>query len=448
MAVKVNNVTNIRRAQRWDEKDDAALCLLLKRKVKDVNVALRESESPYERSRLKEQKKHYKSMLKKVESGTYNGDIVFAELQAASALRSEQTLRRAEYATAAGAKRYISSYDNMDFDYEGALRKKRYYGVALPLILLLLSIVFVFIFIMSAFLPASLMSEADINGVPLDSLFMYKLGPDTVDIAIENKDGVVWPSGVYEDGYSAPEQGVQYNPTGGEPPETVRLYADLHMTAVYISPYDVVKAWFHTPMLANTRLDFLEDNKLFQGNSYYYLCFLAGGKSDALVIQKDSDGNYDWSVIIRHIGTYGTIMFLIIAFIFGVINIIINFIRIFTYTSRRFHAITILSLIFSLLCMICPALATIEGTEIGAAFSAYFSSLSGTSSFMSNADATVGIGILFFVPAAINVIMLILPKLFRNRLKKRVTYVPKGNKNRSAYNDPLYADEETLKRLV
>ena len=82
MAVKVNNTASIRKAKRWSERDDAALCVLLKRKIKDVNVALRESDSPYERARLKEQKRHYKTMLVKVENGAYNGDILFSELQA------------------------------------------------------------------------------------------------------------------------------------------------------------------------------------------------------------------------------------------------------------------------------------------------------------------------------------------------------------------------------
>lgn len=463
MAVKVNNKANIRKAQRWDEKDDAALCVLLKRKLKDVAVALRESDSPYERSRLKEQRRHYKTMLRKVESGSYNGDIIFGELQAASALRTEQAMQRAEYSTMAGGRKYNSSYRNMDFDYESAFRKKRFYGPVLPILLLILSIAFVGIFIMGAFLPASIKDVAEDSGVPLDSLFMFKLGEDTLDISIKN-DGN-WPGGIYPTStkvYNSREEledakkpatialikGEAYTDAAGNTPDTLLLYGDLGITAVYISPFDVVKAWFRTPMLEKTRIDFLEDSKYFQGSSFYYLCFLEGDKGDALIIQKDADGNFDNSVIIRHIGTYGTIMFLIIAFLLGVLNIIINLIRLFTYTSRRIHVITLLSLIFSALCMISPALATIEGTDIGAAFSAYFSSLSGTKAFMDNSSATAGIGLLFFVPAAINLVMLILPKLFRNRLKKRPTYVPKGNKNRSAYNDPLYADEEKLRQLV
>ncbi len=445
MAVKINNTANLRRAQRWDERDDAALCVLLKRKLKDINVALRESESPYERSRLKQQKKHYKTMLIKVENGAYNGDIIFGELQAASALRSEQTLRSAEYATMAGGKRYVSSYQNMDFDYESAFRKKRYYGFSLPIILLILSLAFVFIFIMGAFLPTEIKTMAETElGVPLDSLFMCKINPEAFDIEIDN-DGN-WPSGIYG-GKFQPEDGVPFTDADGKVPEKIRLSADAGMTAIYISPFDVVKAWFRTPMLKNTRLDFLEDSEYFKGDSNYYMFFLAGGKSDALVIRKDADGNYDNSVIMNHIGTYGTIIFLIAAFLLGIVNIIINIVRLFTYTSRRIHFISLLCFLLSVLCMISPALATMEGTEIGAAFSAYFSSLSGTASFMKNTDATVGIGLLFFVPVAINLLMLILPFIFRNVLKKRVTSVPRGNRKRNALNDPLYADEDVLRRM-
>ena len=444
MAVKINNTANIRKAKRWNEKDDAALCIILKRKIKDVNIALRECETPYERARLKEQRRHYKSMLDKVESGVYNGDIIFGELQAASALRAEQAMRTAEFSTMAGGKKYVNSYDNMDFDYESAFRKKRYYGVGLPILLLILSIAFVFIFIMGAFLPTTVMNAADKSGIPLDSLFMYKLGTETVDIRILN-DGN-WPSGVIPKEVRKPVKGTPWTDESGHAPDYVRLNADVGYTAVYITPFDVVKAWFHTPMLEKTRIDFLEDSEYFQGNSYYYLCFLEGSKGDALIIQEDADGNYDTSVIIRHIGTYGTIIFLIAAFILGVVNILINFVRIFTYTSRRIHVVTLLSFISSLLCMLCPAFATVEGTELAASFSAYFSGLSKT--FASNADAVVGVGLLFFVPIIINLLMLLLPKLMKNHLKKRITFVPKGNKNRSAYNDPLYTDEETLRKLV
>ena len=74
MAVRANNVNNARKARMWSEQDDANLVILLRRKIKDTTVAIRESETPYERSRLKAQKARYKDMLRKVETGNYNGD--------------------------------------------------------------------------------------------------------------------------------------------------------------------------------------------------------------------------------------------------------------------------------------------------------------------------------------------------------------------------------------
>ncbi len=67
---------------------------------------------------------------------------------------------------------------------------------------------------------------------------------------------------------------------------------------------------------------------------------------------------------------------------------------------------------------------------------------------MSNADATAGISVLMLLPAAISLIMMILPLFFKNRLKRRPTYVPAGNRPRQAINDPMYADESTLRKLV
>ncbi len=443
MAVKVNNIENVRKAKRWTEADDAALCILLKKKIKDTGVALRESETPYERAKLKARRNQYKSMLRKVEEGGYNGDIIFSELRAANALRGEQAARMNEYSTVAGAKKYNNAYTDVDFDYESAFRKKRYYGVALPLFLLLLSIIFVGIFIMGAFLPTSIAEEASEIGVPIDSLFVYRIGENTLDIAITN-DGK-WPTGTFRG--DAPVQGKPYEDAFGNIPETVKLNGDLGMITININPFDIVKAWFHTPMLAKTRIDFLEDSKYFQGTTYYYLCFLSGTKAEALEIKKDEDGNYDNSVIIRYIGTYGTIMFLIATFLLGVVNIIVNICRLFSYTSRKVHILSTVCFVLSALCLISPALAMIEGTDIMGAFKSYFMSLTNYDGFIANADTTVGVGILFFVPIAISLLMMILPIIFRNRLKKRPTYVPKGNKPRNAYDDPYIITEETLRNI-
>lgn len=424
MAVKVHDVNSIRKAKRWNEKDDAALCVLLKRKLRDIDIALRESETPYERARLKETKTHYKQMLKKVEAGAYNGDIIFAELKASAGLMYDQAYQTVNYSDPKKAKEYVNSYENMDFDYETAFRKTRYYGIALPLIMTLLTLLFLFVFIMGAFLPTDIKENAEYSGININAMFSYRLGTD-FDIAVTN-DGN-WPSGTFSKTKPTPDK--QWEDAAGNVPETVRLYTDLGMTSVDISAFDIVMAWFHTPMLENTRIDFLEDLPFLQGSSYYNIIFLEG-KTDDLKIQKDENGNYDFSSIYRFLGVYGTIICLLIAFILGLVGLIMCIIRLFTYTTRKVHIINILCLIFSLLAMISPAFATVEGTELGASFSNYFMSLTNSAGYLESETASAGVGILFLVPSVIAIINMVLPKIFHNRLKNRITYVPKGNKPR------------------
>jgi hypothetical protein len=443
MAVKVNNTENIRKSKRWNEKDDAALTLLLKKKIREMDISNRESNTPYERSRLKETKQHYKQMLAKVATGVYNGDIIFSEMQAAAALRGEQHGRMEYYSKASNGREYVNSYQDMDFDYESAFRKTRYYGFALPLVMLILIAAFLCVFVMGAFMPSSIKATAESYDFNVNAMFIYKLS-DNFDIEITN-DGD-WPSGTYTG--KIPVKDVPFTDLQGNVPDTVKLYKDLQMTSIDISAFDIIKAWFRTPMLEKTRLDFLEDNSNFKGASYYYLCFLSGSKTDDLKIQKNAEGDYDFSVIFRHIGTYGTILFMVISFLLGVVVLISTIMRLFTYTTRKLHALHWLLLIFSLLAFISPALASIEGTEIVAAFKNYFLSLTNANSFVSSVDASAGIGLLYLIPAACSLLLLIVPKLFRNRFKRRVTSVPRGNKMRLAQNDPYLMNEEVLKHLV
>lgn len=425
MAVKVNNTENIRKSKRWNERDDAALSLLLKKKIREMDVSIRESNTPYERSRLKETKQHYRQMLGKVESGVYNGDIIFAEMQAAAALRGEQQDKMKHYSNPQNARKYVNSYMDMDFDYEAAFRKTRYFGFALPAVMLVLALIFIAVFLIGAFLPAKLKTTAIEYGINPNAMFVYKLS-DTFDIEIPN-DGN-WPSGTYA--VATPVHGQEFEDLQGSVPETVMLYKDLKMTSLDISAFDIIRAWFKTPMLEKTRLDFLEDRAKFKGPSYYYLCFLSGTKGDDLIIKKDADGNFDFSVIFRHIGTYGTILFMIIAFLLGVINIISIIVRMITYTTRKFHVLDLLCLIFSLLAFISPAFASMEGTEISAAFTNYFMNMYDATNFLISSETSVGIGILNLIPIACSFLLLIMPKLFRNKLKHRVTSVPLGNKKR------------------
>ncbi len=464
MAVKVRNVANARKSQLWNEQDDVALAELLRRKIKEMTVALRECETPYERSRLKKNKDHYKAMLKKVETGSYNGDIIFNELKAAAALSQEQTLSTRAYASVSGGKIYNNSYNNMDFDYESAFRKKRYYGFALPLIMTILSALLALCFIVGFFFPKDInQTITDTIGIDFGTFVMYRIGPlseeedengfpaDYTHFIIPN-DGN-WPRGIYDADISETgweiEDGVPfefYPEDSDDPqvPETVDLYRDVGCTMLYIDTADIVKAWFKTKMLAKTRIDFIENLPFFQGDSVYYQVFLSGTKADDLKIQKNENGEYDFGVIYNHIGVYGTIMFTIVAFLMTIVLFVMNLIRLFTYTSRRIHGTTLFTLLMSALAMICPALASCEGTALGTALKLYFTGLSGADAFAVVEFAedvaeqgpiqTVGLSLTYLLPAVLCVLLLILPFLFRNRFKKLPTHLPKGNKVHDPFN--------------
>lgn len=429
MAVKVNNTANIRKAQRWNEQDDAALSLLMKRKIKEVNLAIREANNPYIRAKLKDQKNQYKKMERKISNGTYNGDIIFSEMQAAAALRADEAQKYQNFSTRAGMKKYLNSYDNMDFDFEAYFRKKRYFGISLPILMLILSLIFVAFYIIGSFLPQQTRTDVySSTGFKIDTLFYFKLSADsTQDFSIKN-DGN-WPDGdwkvVKSDGTQAIlEQGVPYVDATGNTPEYVSLYSDLGMRTVNITTFDVIKSWFRTPMLAKTRLDFLEDNPNFQGRSWYYSKFI-GDNKDAITIAKNADGKYDITIIIRHIAVYGTIIFLVAAFLLGVIAVITNIIRLFTYTTRKVHVVNTLAFVFSLLVILLPGFFIMEGTDVVTAFKQYF--VLDHATFMEDKTATLMLNPVALISPIIMLINMLLPHLFRNKLKRRPTFVPKGN---------------------
>lgn len=438
MAVKSNNVRNARKSRSWTEQDDAALGVLLKRKIRDTTIALRECESPYERSRLKQQKERYRSMLRKVENGSYNGDIIYHELRAAAALSQEAAVAGSVGSTIRGGKKYSNAYGNVDFDYEAAFRKKRYYGAFLPILMTVLSLIMIVAFIAGPLIPSvvPMNTESLDNVINLNALFVYKLGEidgQTIDVGVtaNDNDEWIWPEANY--GEIKPEQGSPYTDAKGNvhdgEGEVVYLYKDLGCTEVYIDAVDVVKAWFRTKMLEKTRLDFIEDLEIFQGRSIYYEMFLAGEKAEALIIQPMEDGSYDFAVIFNHIGVYGTIIFLLLTFILMIVIFIQNIIRIFTYTSRRIHVTTILCFISSLLTAICPALAICEGTDIGGAIASYLMKFTNAAGF-AESTALVGMSLVILIPVVISFVLMILPFFFKNRIKNLPSRIPKGNKVR------------------
>lgn len=448
MAVKPTNIQNQRKNILWDEKDDAALGVLIKRKIKDTTIAMREAESPAERSRLKSQKKHYKQMLIKVQRGSYNGDILFHELRASAALAQEQQLSAGLHGGMYGGKKYNSQYNMMDFDYEAAFRKKRYYGVALPLVMIILTLVLIATFLLGILSPAlfkmpeSITNTLDNIGLNFNALIVYRLGENEeggiTDIGITADDNGYWwwPLGLYGSiegyEYARPENGEPWTDSrnvvhDGEG-EVVYLYNDLGVTEIYIDAADIIRGWFKTKMLKNLRLDFLEDLSIFKGTSYYYELFLANGKSDSLIIKKNEDGNFDFGVIFNHIGTYGMIIFLLAFIILSAVLLIINIVRLFTYTSRRFHVIEFLTFLFGALFLVSPVFATSLGTEIGNSFNNYFLNLTSRANFPFTTGATAGVTILGLILAGLPFILLIMPIFFKNRFRTIPNRIPKGNR--------------------
>lgn len=439
MAVRKNNVYNSRKAVLWDERDDAQLTILLKRKIKDTTIALRESETPYERSRLKSQRERYKSMLNKVQKGAYNGDIIFNELRASAALRQEAEFAAGLHSSVSGGRAYNNSYGNMDFDYEAAFRKKRYYGAFLPILMTVLSLLLIGVLLIGILSPSLLTGDItdpirEATSIDINALYVYRLEKGKTDIVVKPDENGYW---------TWPEANYPVTPTQGKPyvNENDRVFdsknhiengvslVSIGCTEIYIDASDIMKAWFKTKMLEKTRIDIIEDLEMFQGTSYYYEYFLKGTKADELVIKKNEDGNYDFGVIYNHIGVYGTIIFLLLTIVLAVVLFIENLIRIFTYTSRRLHITTIFTLLSGVLAFLCPAFATCEGTEIGEAMSNYFLRLSDAVAFVSkDSTATMGASLLFLIPLGICVVLLILPLLFKNKYNKMPAHIPKGNR--------------------
>ena len=440
MAVRANNIRNARSAQSWSEKDDAALCVLLKRKIRDTSIAIRESTTPYERARLKQQKAQYVSMLHKVEKGAYNGDIIYHELRAAAALSQEAALASGVNATMRGGKKYANSYGNVDFDYESAFRKKRYYGFFLPLLMTLLTIVMIASTLLGALIPSVIPAEpfsSIENVLNFNSMFVYRLGNyegGNFDIGVKADENGKWwwPEGNYDKTKITLVQGEPWTDRKGkvhdDEGEVIYLHDDLGFTEIYIDSADIIKAWFGTKMLEKTRLDFIEDLPIFQGESYYYALYLAGTKADELIIAPDEEGNYDFGVIYNHLGVYGTIIFLLLTIILMIILLIQNVVRLFTYTSRRIHVTTLLCFLSSLLTFICPVLASCEGTDIGSAFSNYMLRFTNAVAFTESTVTSIGMTLLPLIPVIVSFIMLILPLFFKNRIKNMPSRIPRGNK--------------------
>ncbi len=443
MAVKVQNPQNIRKAKRWDEKDDSALLELLRKKIKEVTLAIKEAPSPFMRSRLKAKRKHYKEMASKVADGTYNGDIIFSEMQAAAALRTQEVLNRDRFLTPSEAKKYVSSYEDMDFDYERYFRKTRYYGRSLPILMTIITLILLAYFLIGIVLPPKLKTQLNSYQMKPDAVFVFKLGPDELDFKVEN-DGN-WPSGDWRIVGGVEQklaQGERYiDPSTEEAPEYVDLYKDLGMRTIDVSVLDVIQAWFSTKMLQKVRLDFIEDLPIFPRTSWFSVKYMEKAESN-IVNLRNEDGSFNTIILLKYISGYCIILFLLISIILAIVCLFLNIGRIFSFTTRKFHSLHILLLIFGILTAILPAIMSIEASnDIIPALKNYFIHMGDISAFKRAELSTMMISVFAFIPAIASFLLLILPKIFKNRLKKRPTFVPKGNR-------PRLKQEELLEQLA
>ncbi len=410
----------------WTERDEAVLVDLLQRKIKEIKWDIRESDSPYARAKLKNTRAEYKKLLEKVQRGDYDPNILAAEMQSHAAYNSLQRERREQ-----SLGKYVDAYSDVNFDFESYFKKTRYFGAACPLVMMILIIALIAIMLCSAFLAPETIANIEYNmsgdiQFSLTSIGYIKLGPNELDFQVPN-DGN-WPTGTWSDSSQIYEQGEKYLDENHQEPEKVWLYEDLHMTSIYITVFDVIKAWFRTPMLSETRIDIIENLDSMQGTSWYYQRFMRE-RSDNIAIEKDENGDYNALNIVRHVATYGTIIFLIAALLLCVVELVLDIGRLFSYTSRRVHVIPILILIFMALSFISPAfldLTTLSGDSVSTALSNYFTIY--WEDFINGSNIFTCFNMLYMFLLAIPFVVVLLPLIFRNRAAQTVAYVPKGNK--------------------
>ena len=112
--------------QSWTEHDEAVFLDLLKRKISELRWEIKSSDSPYVRARLRARRKEYRALLKKVEAGNYDSNFLAAEFRGGGkASRPAEAGFNADRRRDKRLTRYIDSYDNMEFDFQGYFRKTR-----------------------------------------------------------------------------------------------------------------------------------------------------------------------------------------------------------------------------------------------------------------------------------------------------------------------------------
>ncbi len=424
---------------KWTERDEAVLVDLLKRKIHEIRWEIHESNSPYARAKLRKTRAEYKKLLEKVQRGDYDPNILAAEMKTHSEFNTIQRERREK-----ALGKYVDAYSDVNFDFESYFSKTRYFGAACPLVTIILLAVLLTVLLCSLFLSSANINQInetlyDSTGVRMTvtSVAYIRLGPGELDFQVPN-DGN-WPAGTFINENEALEQGEKYEADDHTIPENVWLYEDLQMATLDITVIDVIKALFRTPMFSENRLDIIEDQDSMQGYSLYYIRFLRS-RSEDIEITRDEAGNINWLNIVRHIATYGTIVFLVLTLILIVVELVFNIGRMFSYTTRRLHVLPILIMLCLILTAICPAfieLQALDSKSVNAAFTNYFStdwemfvtdSLYNADGTLNSSAALTCINMAFPILAVIPFVVALLPLLFRNRREQTVAYVPKGNK--------------------
>jgi hypothetical protein len=416
---------------KWTERDEAVFLDLLQRKIGELKFEMRECESPYVRARLKEKREEYKLIFEKVKAGQYNSNILAAEMAVYQAAKADSNVVNAK-----GNGKYVDSYDDIDFNFDAYFRKRRYYGVALPLVNLLLVLVFFMVMFFGVFFPPSVsnpMEDAMFGGMIDSQISFSAIGyvrlSDERDIFVAN-DGN-WPARlVWEDPSKAFPYGEPAEISGVAPGEGVWLNRHLGIQAIYIGANDVLAAFFFTPAMSNIGIGFLENLVFDDPNnafSWYHRAFVASRREPMGMFQRDAAGNLDWWGTLNYLATYGAIYLFIILFFLLAIEIAMSVVRMFTHTARRFRFIPFFILLCALLIFLCPVLATHSSANgsFGDALSTYF----GFSwSIFVQGSGFVSVNWMTFGLTAIMLVVLMLPMFFRNKVVKHATSVPKGNR--------------------
>ena len=341
--------------------------------------------------------------------------------------RTKDILKQERFSDPAQGRKYINSYEDMDFDYEAYFRKTRYYGAFLPIIMTIITIILIAFFLIGAFLPRDFShSFYDSSGLKIDTLFYFKLGRNELDYRIDNTGD--WPDGdwrVQDKKQQRLTYGEPYiDPETQEAPEHVYLYSDLGLRTININTFDIVKAWFYTKMLASVRLDFLEDRAPFQGISWFYTKYMHSAEENIAYLRNE-DGSFDFSILIKSRRLWHDIKrYYSVCALGGIL--VINIGRIFSYTSRRLHILHFLCC-SSACTVILPALRNGDRP----ALKNYFCL---TMEFMTKEQYTL---------CSVHLrlcrrrrIFTVLPKIFKNRLKK-AHLVPKETAPEDIWNIKL-----------